>query len=221
VDGTLAMTPTVAAWPIVPALDEPTTRLVRLAGAIAGGSEADVRANATACTQDVSPEWVEEVILQSYLFAGLPRTLNAMREWRRLSGRAAPASDDGTDAEARSAEWRARGEATCAAVYGHMYDRLRVNIAALHPALDAWMVVEGYGKVLGRPQLDLMRRELCIVAMCAVAKQDRQLQSHLHGALNVGATPEQVAGAITAVSEMAGKTGIARALAMLKRVLGK
>jgi 4-carboxymuconolactone decarboxylase len=102
-----------------------------------------------------------------------------------------------------------------------MYDRLRVNIAALHPALDSWMVVEGYGKVLGRPQLDLMRRELCIVAACAVAKQDRQLQSHLHGALNVRATPEQVAGALTAVGEMVGKAGLARALAMLKRVLGK
>ena len=215
------MTPAVAASPIVPSLDEPTALLVRLSGAIAGGSEADVRANATACRQGVDPVWVEEVILQSYLFAGLPRTLNAMREWRRLSGRAAPAEDEGADAERRVAEWRARGEETCAAVYADMYDRLRVNIAALHPALDAWMVVEGYGKVLGRPQLDLMRRELCIVAMCAVAKQDRQLQSHLHGALNVGATPEQVAGSLVAVGDMVGKTGLTRALAMLKRVLRK
>ena len=215
------MTPAVAASPIVPSLDEPTTLLVRLSGAIAGGSEADVRANATACTLGVDPVWVEEVILQSYLFAGLPRTLNAMREWRRLSGRVAPVEDEGVDAERRVAEWRARGEETCAAVYAEMYDRLRVNIAALHPALDSWMVVEGYGKVLGRPQLDLMRRELCIVAMCAVAKQDRQLQSHLHGALNVGATPEQVAGSLVAVGDMVGKTGLTRALAMLKRVLRK
>ena len=35
--------------------------------------------------------WVEEVILQSYLFAGFPRALNAAREWRRVSGVAAPA----------------------------------------------------------------------------------------------------------------------------------
>ena len=215
------MTPAVAASPIVPSLDEPTALLVRLSGAIAGGSEADVRANATACTQGVDPVWVEEVILQSYLFAGLPRTLNAMREWRRLSGRVAPVEDEGANAERRVAEWRARGEETCAAVYADMYDRLRVNIAALHPALDAWMVVEGYGKVLGRPQLDLMRRELCIVAMCAVAKQDRQLQSHLHGALNVGATPEQVAGSLVAVGDMIGKTGLTRALTMLERVLRK
>jgi 4-carboxymuconolactone decarboxylase len=215
------MTRMEASSPIVPDLDAPTALLVRFSGAIAGGSEAEVRAQALACTTGVDPAWVEEAILQSYLFAGLPRTLNAMREWRRISGRDAPASDEGTQAEERSAEWRARGEVTCAAVYGEMYDRLRVNIAALHPALDAWMVVEGYGKVLGRPQLDLMRRELCIVAVCAVAKQDRQLQSHLHGALNVGATPEQVAGALVAVGDMVGRAGLTRALAMLKRVLRK
>jgi 4-carboxymuconolactone decarboxylase len=215
------MTRAVAASAIVPSLDEATALLVRLAGTIAGGSEADMRAIALACTRGVDPVWVEEVVLQSYLFAGLPRTLNAMREWRRLSSRTAPAEDEGADTELRVAEWRARGEETCAAVYGSMYERLRVNIAALHPALDAWMVVEGYGKVLGRPQLDLVRRELCVVAMCAVAKQDRQLQSHLHGALNVGATPQQVAGALGAVGDMIGKTGLARALAMLERVLRK
>ena len=61
----------------------------------------------------------------------------------------------------------ARGEATCAAVYGAMYETLRENIRALHPALDEWMITEGYGKVLSRPGLDLPRRELCIVAACA------------------------------------------------------
>ena len=75
---------------------------------------------------------------------------------------------------------------TCAAVYGSMYERLRENIRVLHPALDDWMITEGYGKVLSRPGLDLPRRELCIVAACAAAGQDRQLHSHLHGALNVG-----------------------------------
>ena len=28
--------------------------------------------------------WVEELVLQTYLFAGFPRALNAMREWRRV-----------------------------------------------------------------------------------------------------------------------------------------
>jgi 4-carboxymuconolactone decarboxylase len=54
------------------------------------------------------------------------------------------------------------------------------------------MIVEGYGKVLSRPGLDLPRRELCIVAACAHTGQDRQLHSHLRGALNAGAPPGAV-----------------------------
>ena len=54
------------------------------------------------------------------------------------------------------------------------------------------MITEGYGKVLSRPGLDLERRELCIVAACAATEQDRQLHSHLHGALNVGVAPDAI-----------------------------
>src|SRR5688500_16825599 len=143
----------------VPALGDEERALVRLAAEIAAGSEADVRAELARAQQDVRVEWVEEVILQSYLFAGFPRTLNAAREWRKVSGRAAPLSDEGERLD-RAGEWQQQGEATCAIVYGPFYERLRQNIRALHPALDAWMIVEGYGKVLSPPQPGLARLQL-------------------------------------------------------------
>jgi 4-carboxymuconolactone decarboxylase len=173
-------------------LDEATRELVRLAVVIAAGSEPDLRAAmARAVSRAVDPTWVEELILQSYLFAGFPRTLNAAREWRRVSGKAAPSHDEGADYN-NCARWRERGEETCATVYGATYERLRANVRELHPALDTWMIVDGYGKVLGRPGLDLKRRELCVVAVCAALRQERQLHAHLHGALNSGATPAEV-----------------------------
>ena len=46
---------------------------------------------------------------------------------------------------------------------------LFINLRVMGSPADAWMIVEGYGKVLSRPQLDLRRRELCIVAACAAA----------------------------------------------------
>lgn len=182
------------------ALDEPTRLLVRLSAAICGGTEAQLRRALADAAAAVDPVWVEELVLQSYLFGGLPRALNASREWRRISGRPAPAADDGADYD-RVDEWRARGEETCATVYGPFYERLRHNIAALHPALDAWMIVEGYGKVLGRPGLDLRRRELCVVAACAALGQDRQLHSHLHGALHAGAAVPEVDAVLRAVAD--------------------
>ena len=179
--------------------------LVRLAAVVAVCDEPAGRAAlARAVADAVPPAWVEEVLLQSYMFAGFPRTLNAMREWRRISGHPAPAHDPDLDgAYGAAPDYRARGEATCAEVYGRFYEKLRVNVAALHPALDRWMVDTGYGQVLGRPGLSLVLRELCVVAVCAAAAQERQLQSHLHGALHVGARPAAVDDALAAVADLA------------------
>ena len=203
----------------IDALDAETAALVRLAAVLAGGGEGEVRTELSAVNGVVNPVWVEEVILQTYLFAGFPRALNAAREWRRISGRSAPAAAD--DRERAVLDFSGRGEATCATVYGEFYDRLRVNIRGLHPALDRWMITEGYGKVLGRPLLDLARRELCIVAACAIARQDRQLHSHLHGALNAGAAAGVVTAALQVVAPLIGDDDLRRYLGLWARVQGK
>jgi 4-carboxymuconolactone decarboxylase len=182
-------------------LDAETVALVRLSGVIAAGTEPQMRDALVRAATECRPGWVEEVVLQSYLFAGFPRALNAAREWRRISGRRAPATDESEDF-GNAARWRTEGETTCATVYGPFYERLRHNIRELHPALDAWMIVEGYGKVLSRPALDLKRRELCIVSACATARQDRQLHSHLHGAIHAGASPAEVAAALDAIADL-------------------
>jgi len=201
-------------------LDDETRALVRLAGIISAGSEPQLRGALAHIATATRPDWVEEVILQSYLFAGFPRALNAAREWRRISGRAAPEFDEGENFE-NASRWRTEGEATCATVYGPFYERLRHNIRQLHPALDAWMIVDGYGKVLSRPALDLRRRELCVVAACAMARQDRQLHSHLHGALHAGASPAEVQDAIDVVADLLGPDDTRRYHQLLARVLGR
>jgi 4-carboxymuconolactone decarboxylase len=73
---------------------------------------------------------------------------------------------------------------------------LRSNIARLHPDMERWMLEEGYGKVLGRSGLDLKVRELCVIAVLVGLDAPQQLYSHLRGALNVGATPEEVETAV-------------------------
>src|SRR5688500_7507488 len=150
--------------------DGPTLTLVRLSAIITTGSEAELRAGFTEARDVVPAGWVEELVLQSYLFAGFPRGLTAAREWRRISGLPAPEADDGAD-YSRAGAWRVSGEETCSKVYGARYGALRENVRSLHPALEAWMIVEGYGKVLSRPGLDLQRRELCVIASCAAARQ--------------------------------------------------
>jgi len=189
------MTPNSALVDSLRPMDEDARVLVALAVVVAVGDEIVLREGVSRVAKSgVDPVLVEEVILQSYLFVGFPRALNAMRAWRRASGRSAPKAD--ADSGMFATDFQARGEATCATVYGPLYERLRYNIRELHPVLDSWMIEEGYGRVLGRPALDLKRRELCIAAVCAATEQDRQLHSHLHGALHAGATTREIEGAL-------------------------
>jgi 4-carboxymuconolactone decarboxylase len=236
----------------IPALDAATAALVRQSARITAASEAEVREGFAECNAaKVSQRWQEELVLQSYLFAGFPRALNAAREWRKSQGAGAgtgagagagagmkPGHNTGEPAgtersgvasfAARANEgyadvfdWRVRGEETCATVYGEFYEKLRGNIRALSPALDEWMIVEGYGKVLSREGLDLGRRELCIVAACAAAGQERQLHSHLHGALNAGVSAGVLRAAIDSLGGVVGEETLVRARLLLERVVGK
>jgi 4-carboxymuconolactone decarboxylase len=196
------------------------TALVRFSARIAAGGEQDLRAGcAEVLAAEVPTPWVEECILQSYLMAGFPRALNAMREWRRASEMPAPAPED--IPEPSLWRWRHQGEQTCEVVYGKFYGKLRENIAHLHPALDDWMIVEGYGKILSRPGLELRLREFCIVAACVAMGQDRQLHSHLHGALNAGGTVAEVAGVLGALEGVVDAALLLRGRLLFARVVGK
>lgn len=183
-------------------LDEQTLALVRFAAATAQGEEAELRERIQELREaEVPVAWIEELLLQSVLMIGYPRALVATAAWRKLGQVAAPAADPDAD-YTRAPEWVRRGEQVCRTVYGDNYGKLRENITALHPALDAWMITEGYGRTLARPGLDLLRRELCVVAQTAVMDTPRQLHSHLRGALNAGATEQQIDATLAAVNPL-------------------
>jgi 4-carboxymuconolactone decarboxylase len=136
----------------------------------------------------------EEALLQCYLFAGYPRAIEALsllqRRWpRRRRARGLP-----------GAKWQAHGERLCRRVYGRKFERVRAHMTAAHPDLSRWMITEGYGKVLSRPGLDPVSRELCALASLAALPAPRQLDAHVRGALRVGAQPEQIRHALALVA---------------------
>jgi 4-carboxymuconolactone decarboxylase len=81
------------------------------------------------------------------------------------------------------------------------------------------MVEGGYGRVIGRPGLDLATRELCIAALLAVWGAPRQLHSHLRGALNAGASPDEVKESVEIACEMAQEDVGAVARDLLARIV--
>jgi 4-carboxymuconolactone decarboxylase len=191
--------------------------LVRIAAAVAGAPLAFTRRLMLEAVGVASAREVDEVLLQSYLFAGFPRALNAMRVWREVSGEPAPAEDVASTPPLPEVH-RLQGEEACRTVYGNKYDALRQTVGQLHPALDAWMVMDGYGKVLSRPGMTLVQRELCIVAACAASEQIPQLKSHLRGALHCGATRDDLALTLSALTDIVSREALAAAREELNRI---
>ena len=190
--------------------------LIRVSGALASGDEgalADALSHVHGLAHDSE---VEEVLLQSYLFLGFPASLDAMAAWRRLAG---PGSTE--PARLDYTLWEDRGRDVCEAVYAGQYERLRENVRGLHPDLEQWMLVEGYGKVLGRPGLALVMRELCVVATLAVTGASKQLYSHLRGALNAGAPPAEVETALLEVERFLDDEDRGAAWALWERIKEK
>jgi 4-carboxymuconolactone decarboxylase len=142
-----------------------------------------------ALNSGVEPTTIREAILQTYLFAGYASTINAFIVFNRL------VQNNSTflqESNGSIEQWRTRGEELCRKIYGSQFERMVENMNKLHPDLADWMIAEGYGKVLSRPFLTPLVRELLIVAMTAVLNVERQFHSHVRGALHVGATPEQL-----------------------------
>lgn len=173
------------------ALDAPTRALLRVALGLPDATELELADWMRRARDAGTPGlWIEELLLASVLFIGYARALMAAGAYRRLEPDRASGGE--TSRYEDWPTWRARGEELCRRVYGKHYDQLRHNVSALHPDLDLWMIVDGYGKTLARPGLDAWRRELCSIAMLVPQSVPRQLLAHLRGALNVGATPAQV-----------------------------
>jgi 4-carboxymuconolactone decarboxylase len=168
-----------------------TRRLAMYAAAIAvGDNDVMVRAIRKARDQKIRYRELYEVVLQSYLFLGFPRMLNAADV---LHETLKNTREGGTEASALDGDlgnWRKRGQELCRHVYGDAFEALRNRVKPMAPEIFDWMIFEGYGKVLSRPGLSIVNRELAIVAFLIVENQPRQLYSHMRGALNVGASTQ-------------------------------
>jgi 4-carboxymuconolactone decarboxylase len=135
-----------------------------------------------------------EVFLQTYLFAGFPAALEGVRALERAFG-LPPERAIEEDPHAIASEYEtffARGEALYQIVYAKNAPRVREEMIRLSPELAAWAMIEGYGKTLSRAGLPTVTRELCIVAQLTQLGWDRQLFSHILGARNTGASPDEI-----------------------------
>lgn len=102
------------------------------------------------------------------------------------------------------------GLATLERIDGEAGRKVIDSLQAIAPDLARYVIEFPFGDIYQRPGLDLAQRELATVAaLTALGHCQPQLAVHLHGALNVGCTPEQI---IEVIIQMAVYAGFPAAL---------
>ncbi len=131
---------------------------------------------------------IYETLLQNYLFVGYPSALSSLKILKEYyPNKRLPAVTD-----MNLYHFRQMGKERCIKVYGNKFEKLIRNINNFSPELAEWLVLEGYGKVLGRTGLSFKDRELCIVAVLSALKFEDQLYSHIIGAIKAGGSIKDV-----------------------------
>lgn len=160
-----------------------------------------------------------EVVLQSYLFLGFPRMLIAAEILDKVLPGNGRQSLEKMIAGNEVTQWYENGLALCKRVYGDSFEPLKARVGAMAPEIFHWMVLEGYGKVLSRPGLGPVERELANVAMLMIDNREQQLHSHMRGALNVGASPELLRLVVDDLVELADGYSTAQQLLVRLKVI--
>jgi alkylhydroperoxidase/carboxymuconolactone decarboxylase family protein YurZ len=161
---------------------------------------------------------IYETILQSYLFLGFPRMIEAALLFNEIDDGFHDPSEINKISGSESDQWYNDGLRLIRQVYGENYDILRKRFMEVSPDIFRWMMIEGYGKVLSRPGLTHIERELAEVAALTVDRRERQLVSHIRGSLNMGADLNLVERVIEDIKPLAGDEGFALAQRLVAEI---
>ena len=113
----------------------------------------------------------------------------------------------------------ARGLEKLREIDGHAGERVIESLADIAPDFAKYLIEFPFGDIYSRPQLDLKSREIAVVAaLTALGNAAPQLSVHIHGALNVGCTHEEVVEVIMQMAVYAGFPAALNGLSVAKAV---
>jgi len=163
-------------------------RLLELAFAVTTRDGDALRAlRAGAPEGEPDREW-RETLLQTHLFAGFPSVVESLRILTQAGGLGQPSAEE-VVLEPDDPE---RGLSLFDAIYGPNRSAVLETIARGHPLLERWVLGHAYGRVLTRAGLAPRMRELLAVTCLSAQGLERQLASHVRGAITLGATQEEL-----------------------------
>ena len=118
-------------------------------------------------------------------------------------------------------ELRERGLAVFERLFGgEAMEAVRRDMEGICPDFIDMTIEWAMGGVTARPGLDLVTRELVVIASCVTLGHTvTQLRAHTQAALKAGATKEQIVEAMLQLQFYAGGAAVRNALANVKDIL--
>lgn len=115
-----------------------------------------------------------------------------------------------------------RGWEMLKAIDGEAGERVIAALQDIAPDLGRYIIEFGFGDVYSRGVLKLKEREIATVAaLAALGNAQPQLKVHLHGALNVGCSREELVEVLIQMAVYAGFPAALNGIAALQQVLSE
>ncbi len=115
-----------------------------------------------------------------------------------------------------------RGLAKLREVDGQAGDRVLQSLQDIAPDFARYLIEFPFGDIYSRPGLDLKSREIAVVAaLTAMGNATPQLKVHIHAALNVGVTREEIVETIMQMAVYAGFPAALNGLMAAKEVFAQ
>ena len=166
----------------------------------------------------VKPEELREVIYLTAPFIGFPKMLNAIatvNEVFKERGINLPLEPQGTVTEANRHE---TGKAIQDKLYPGGISSVMEGIPGnMGKNVEQFLTDYFFGEIYSRGMLDLKTRELLGYCVLTALEAESQLQSHYHGNINVGNTPETLTAAVIQCLPYIGFPAAIKALRIIKQ----
>lgn len=172
----------------------------------------------------VSINELKEIILQMSIISGFPSAVNGMNALREvLAARKEQGVEDCQGAE--PSEMNAAlsrqeiGEHELTQLDALQVERLKAAYNDFSPELVKFTIEYGYADVFSRDNIDKKYRQIANIASLTAIGNTQQLKFHIHAALNIGITVDEVKEIILLLSVFAGFPSAVNGITVLKDLL--
>ncbi len=156
--------------------------------------------------------FIDETLLLVQPYGGVPRAILAFTAWRAIVPKASTEVDPPADRLASAAS-------AFGFVYAEKAERIRKELATLHPALEAAIYEDSYGRMLARAHLPWRVKELAALPVLAAMGAGRQTAAHALSARRAGATDDEIVEAIQLAARRIGQPGLDTIVAGTRAIL--